>query len=145
MIKFGVFCETLDRAYLNSLSVNEYNSILNRLYALMDPRTKICPFCDSSRVIKKGHSSNGSQRYACKSCMRGFIGSAVPNSHVQTDTWKVFCRSYLNGLSIHKCASRCGVCLKTAQYMKSRLVDMFRDNSSIPMVFRGELQLDMTG
>ncbi len=141
----AVFTETLDRDYLLSLSASDYDSAVDHLYRLMDSQSKGCPFCASSEIIKKGRSSNGTQRYACKVCGRGFIGNAVPNSHVQIDTWKVFCRSYLNGLSIHKCASRCGVCLKTAQYMKSRLVDMFRDNSSIPMVFRGELQLDMTG
>ena len=46
----------------------------------------------------------------------GFIGNVVPYSHISTDRWKTFCHLYLKGISIHRCASRSGVCLKTAQY-----------------------------
>ena len=140
-----VFFETLDRDYLNGLSEKECRSITERLYAMMDSRTNGCPFCGSSSIIRKGYSSNGVQRYACKGCGRGFIGNAVPYSHIRVETWKVFCGLYLEGHSIHVCAARCGVCLKTAQYMKSRLVGMLRDDPSMPVVFRGELLLDIGG
>jgi transposase-like protein len=138
-----VFSETLDRDYLNGLSEKEYRSIMERMYALMDSRTRECPFCGSSTIIRKGYSSNGVQRYACKGCGRGFIGNAVPYSHIGIDTWKVFCEMYLKGHSIHVCASRCGVCLKTAQYMKDRMVGMFREDPSMPVVFNGEMLLDI--
>jgi len=139
----GVFSETLDRDYLNGLSEKDRTSVVEHLFVLMESRSKGCPFCSSSRVIRKGYSSSGTQRYACKSCGKGFIGNVVPNSHIRIDTWKEFCRSYLKGSSIHRCASECEVCLKTAHYMKCRLVDMFRDNPLIPMVFSGEVLLDL--
>ena len=138
-----VFSETLDRAHINRLSEKECRSITEHICALMDSRTKGCPSCGSSRIIRKGYSSNGVQRYACKDCGRGFIGNAVPYSHIRVGTWKVFCELYLMGHSIHVCASRCGVCLKTAQYMKDRLVGMFREDPSMPVVFNGEMLLDI--
>jgi transposase-like protein len=116
---------------------------MERLYAQMEVRTRGCPSCGSSEIIKKGYSSNGVQRYACKICGRGFIGNVVPNSHIDIETWKDFCRLYMRGLSLHGCASRCGVCLKTAHYMKSRLVGMLRDDPPMQMVFSGEMLLDM--
>lgn len=138
----AAFTETLDRDYLLSMSVFDYDSAIKHLYRLMDSQSKGCPFCASSEIIKKGHSSNGTQRYACKTCGRGFIGNAIPNSHIRTDKWKTFCGLYLKGISLHRCAARCGVCLKTAHYMKCRLVGIFRSNPSLPMVLSGELLLD---
>ena len=73
----------------------------------------------------------------------GFIGNVVPYSHISTDRWKTFCHLYLKGISIHRCATRCGVCLKTAQYMKDRLVRMVRSDAGIPMTFCGEMMIDV--
>ena len=73
----GVFFETLDRDYLNGLSEKECRSITERLYAMMDSRTKGCPFCGSSSIIRKGYSSNGVQRYACKGCAKMGIDYVV--------------------------------------------------------------------
>ena len=67
----GVFSETLDRDYLNGLSEKDRTSVVEHLFALMESRSKGCPFCSSSRVIRKGYSSSGTQRYACKSCGKG--------------------------------------------------------------------------
>ena len=138
-----VFRENLDRGYLNSMPESEYEQAIERLDSMMDSKVNACPFCDSEDIIKKGRSSTGTQRYACKTCGRGFIGNVVPYSHISTDRWKTFCHLYLKGISIHRCATRCGVCLKTAQYMKDRLVRMVRSDAGIPMTFCGEMMIDV--
>ena len=137
-----VFRENLDRSYLKTMSESEYEQIIECLDGMMDSKVYVCPFCDSEEIIRKGRSSTGTQRYACKVCGRGFIGNVVPYSHINTERWKSFCHLYLKGISIHRCASRCGVCLKTAQYMKDRLVRMVRRDTGIPMTFCGEMVID---
>ena len=138
-----VFRENLDRGYLNSMPESEYEQAIERLDSMMDSKVNACPFCDSEDIIRKGRSSTGTQRYACKTCGRGFIGNVVPYSHISTDRWKTFCHLYLKGISIHRCASRCGVCLKTAQYMKDRLVRMVCSDANLPMTFCGEMMIDV--
>ncbi len=140
--KHGFF-ETFDCSYLRAIPESEYEQTIERLDRMMDSKFNICPFCDSEEIIRKGRSSTGTQRYACKACGRGFIGNAVPYSHVSKERWKTFCHLYLKGISIHRCATRCGVCLKTAQYMKDRLVRMVRSDAGIPMTFCGEMMIDV--
>ena len=108
------FYETFDCGYLRAIPESEYEQTIERLDRMMDSKFNTCPFCDSEEIIRKGRSSTGTQRYACKACGRGFIGNAVPYSHVSMERWKTFCHLYLKGISIHRCESRCGVCLKTA-------------------------------
>jgi hypothetical protein len=54
----------------------------------------------------------------------------------------LFYRLYLNGTSLHGCASKCDVCLKTAQFMKRRIEGMLGYDSLIPASFCGEMAID---
>ena len=136
------FHETLDPETLDRMTDYEYDLCVRRLDQLLSSRSGRCPCCGSSDIIRKGRSPNGSQRYACKICGKGFIANAVPYSHMSIDKWKLFYRSYMKGESIHRCAMVCDICLKTSQYMKDRLVDMVRNDPSMPVTFRGEMMMD---
>ena len=136
------FHETLDPETLNNMTDSDYELCVRRLDQILSSKSEQCPCCGSSDIIKKGHSPNGSQRYACKVCGRGFIENVFPYSHMSIDKWKLFCRSYMNGESIHRCAMVCDICLKTSQYMKDRLVEMVRSDPSMPVRFCGEMMMD---
>ena len=138
-----MFHETLDCKYLDKMTESDYDLCITHLDHMLASRTRCCPFCESSEIIKKGHSPNGAQRYACKTCGKSFIASAVPHTHVNTEKWRLFYRSYMRGMSIHQCAAICDVCLKTSHYMKGRLVDMVRYDHVLPLTFHGVLLLDM--
>ena len=138
----GVFYETLDREILSGMTESDYVECIDRLDRLFDSRSRFCPYCGSSEIVRKGHSANGSQRYACKACGKGFVANVIPYTHLSTDVWKLYSRSCMRGMSIHHCAVVCNICLKTSQHMKDRLTEMARSDPSIPAGFRGELLMD---
>ena len=138
-----MFQESLDYKNLDKMTESEYVICIEHLDHMLASRSRYCPVCGSPNIIKKGHSPNGAQRYACKVCGKSFIASTVPHTHVDTDKWKLFYRSYLRGMSIHQCATICDICLKTSQYMKDRLINMVRYDSAMPLTFCGELLLDV--
>lgn len=142
MARKDIFSETIDSGCLAGLTETDYRYCVEHLDVVMESRTRECPFCGSAEIIRKGYSSNGTQRYGCKACGRGFIGNVFPYTHVPLDKWKAFSRAYLEGTPLIRCAAACGVCLKTAQYMKHRLVDMVRNDPSIPLTFCGEMLVD---
>ena len=138
----SAFFETLDREILSGMPESDYVECIERLDWLFDSRSKLCPHCGSSEIVMKGHSPRGVQRYACKACGKGFVANVVPHTHLSADKWKLFCRSYMRGMSIHHCAVVCNICLKTSQHMKDRLTEITRSDPSIPAGFRGKLLMD---
>ena len=136
-----VFREEFDWDCIAGMSLQDYNRCVWRLDVLLESRTRECPFCGSSDLIRKGHSPAGLQKYTCKGCGRGFIGNVFPFTHVCIEKWMMFSRAFLGGYSIRRCAKVCCVCLKTAQYMKDRIVSMMRGDISLPVTFLGEMHM----
>ena len=137
------FYETLDRSALRDMPRSDYDLCIRRLDKILDSRLKRCHCCGSTEIAKKGFSKNGTQRYACKVCGKGFLANVFPYSHVDIDRWKLFCRLFMEGTSIRHCATVCDICLKTSQHMKDRLVDMLLSDPSLSVTFCGEMMVDM--
>ena len=137
------FYETLDSIALSNMPKSEYALCIRHLDQMLESRLGHCPGCGLADIVKKGFSRNGTQRYACKVCGKGFIANVFPYSHVGIDKWKQFCRLYMEGTSVRRCATICDICLKTSQHMKDRLVDMMLGDPSLPVTFHGEMMVDM--
>ena len=42
-----------------------------------------CVYCGSDKLVRNGHSSNGKQRYKCRSCNRQSRDNPQPNGYTQ--------------------------------------------------------------
>ena len=87
-----------------------------------------CPHCGCvGRVVRKGHVADGSQRWLCKECGRTFgarTGRVLSSSKLPEAAWMEFAECFVLRLPLRECAERCGVCLKTAFYMRHRMLEV---------------------
>lgn len=100
-----------------------------------------CPRCGSLRVVKKGKTGNGEQRWVCKDCRRTFgMGTAriLGSSKLPRETWMAYAERFVLMLPLRECAERCHVCLKTAYTMRHRLIDCLRRYSPVFTVGEGD-------
>lgn len=89
---------------------------------------QICPHCEDNRVIKFGKMGT-KQRYKCKSCNRTFndsTKSALAKSHVPLNSCLEYAKCMALGLSIRNSTERINVGVKTAFYMRHKILDAIR-------------------
>ena len=88
-----------------------------------------CPHCGSIDFVKRGKDSLGKQRYKCCDCGRSFGGSAwkiFGTTKLSRDQWMRFSECHIDRLTLRESAERCGVCLKTAFFMRHRILEVTR-------------------
>lgn len=84
-----------------------------------------CPHCGSIGIVKKGHNSDGSQRWQCKDCKRTFSktrDTLIGRSKLPVAKWMIYVECFVDCLPLRECASRCKVSLRTAWLMRRRLL-----------------------
>ena len=138
--------EWRDPKFPKSLTDAEKDVVMSDLVKQIISDDKACPSCGSKKVVKKGHTLSGKQRFKCSSCSSTFIvnhSQLFPNSHIDPQSWIRFCQIYLNGGTLRHCSKECDVCLKTSFSMKHRLIDILRTSEGYPgMLFFGESFFD---
>lgn len=85
-----------------------------------------CPRCGCERSVKRGRDSAGRQRHKCKGCGATFTaasGGVLSNSKLQDATWQRFAACFVDRLPLRECAQRCQVSLKTAWFMRHRVLE----------------------
>lgn len=138
--------EWIDPEFPNSLTIAEMQNLKDGLMKEVWGDEGKCPSCGSSRIIRKGHTSSGSQRYVCKKCCDAFVTGhpvAFPYSHIDKSVWGVFLTAFLGGGTLRVCSRKCNVCLKTSFLMKRRIIDSIRKSEGYPgVLFHGEAVID---
>ena len=138
--------EWIDSQFPVSLTDLQLQNLISGLREVVLMDAYHCSSCGSSEIIRKGHTSSGSQRYRCKGCGTMFTSghpSVFPNSHIDNGIWNIFISEYLEGKTLRTCSKRCNVCLKTAYSMKNRLIEIIRRSEGYPgVLFHGEITLD---
>lgn len=89
---------------------------------------EVCVHCGSLCIVKYGKVGD-SQRYRCKDCMKTFntlTFSSLSYSKLSLDFWVKYAECMISGYSIRKTAATLGVCVKTAFYMRHKLLDCIR-------------------
>jgi transposase-like protein len=85
-----------------------------------------CPHCQSHQVVKKGCTTNGKQRYLCRSCKRESREDAQVSTYDVVKREQVI-RLYLIFRSFRKVAEVCGVDRRTvANWIKQTGVTIVR-------------------
>ena len=88
-----------------------------------------CPHCGSPYRTKRGFDQRGNQRYLCKGCARTFTARSrriFSTTKLPRETWMRFIQCHVDVLPLRESAERCGVCLKTAFFMRHRLLEAVR-------------------
>lgn len=83
----------------------------------------ICPSCGTDQWIKFG-TYHGMQKYRCKSCKKTFTALTGTSVHWIHDKkkWEIYLDCMLQGLSLHQCAKRTGICYKTSFDWRHKLL-----------------------
>jgi len=135
--------------YIQGLSREEKEELLEQLIKVLDLELidlvreiddlDVCPRCKSNNTIKKGKPKDR-QRWFCQCCKKSFSASTnriLSYSKLPGEVWVAFARLMIDGMSLRECTFRCGVCLKTAFFMRHRIlecmnkyIDLFRVDSS---------------
>lgn len=103
-----------------------------------------CPYCNSTNIVKNGHSEKKVQRYKCKDCFHRF--SDVTNkvcsySKLTYEKWIDFFKCMVDKLSIRKTADILGLNKNTVFSMRQKVLNalsIFRKNVKLS----GNIQMD---
>lgn len=135
------------RHAMTSLPEHQRRVLAAQLEALLHPEhhcrkkpkpVSSCPRCACHHIVKKGYSPTGGQRYLCKGCHRTFGASThkvLGRTRLSHTVWTVFMACFVDGLTIRQCAKRCGVSVKTAFFMRHRLLEIVEQ--TLPEVIVG--------
>lgn len=125
---------------LSSLDESGRLDLIDRLRSLLDSERlgcvkasemDRCPNCGSEKIYKYGFTEAGRQRYRCHSCHKTFSwssGNLFRNTKLDDDQWYRFAECFVYQLSLPKCAEICDVCLKTAWFMRFRMMELIHRN-----------------
>ena len=120
------FFSKLDTTQLEELSSFIFEEIINRqYYDESSCRDIFCTACHSTHYVKNG-KVRGKQRFLCKDCLTTFgldSNSVISKSKLTVEQWHEYIKCMINGLSIRKSAENINVCVKTAFYMRHKILD----------------------
>ena len=105
-----------------SHTMDKENEIREQRYA----SGMTCVHCKGSHIVRNGHRKDGTQRYVCRDCGKSFVittNSIFDNTRKDLDTWKKYIECMINKFSVRKCASICGLSVKTSFIWRHKILD----------------------
>lgn len=136
---------TLATQFLPQMTPAERRSAIESLQSIIDAeRFKlavrdasddaiVCPECEGTHIVKRGKDSAGRQRYLCRECSMSFTlvkKNVFSRSKLDEATWMKYIECFVDVLPLRECARRCNVSLKTAWFMRHRIIEAL--HSHIP-------------
>ena len=108
----------------------------------------VCVRCGSISIVRRGHAGSGNQRWYCKDCKRTFtanIGRVLGMSKLPVETWMTYVEAFIDRLPLRDCMDKCGVGLRTAWFMRRRIIECIqRYNPSFNAVVGDRVEIDET-
>lgn len=108
----------------------------------------VCPRCGGKHIHK--HSCYGKehnkQRYRCADCGKTFsltTKTVFYQSKLPIETWLAYADCMIDGKSLRECAKEVDVCLKTAFYMRHKILSALRENIGVDHL-SGIIEMDET-
>ena len=100
--------------------------------SLESPFASKCPICDSEDLIRYGRTKAGTQRYQCRGCKRVFsahsTGNLFANTKLSEEQWDTFVECFVDRDVLKTVARKCDVTLKTAWFMRFRVMELVNEN-----------------
>lgn len=91
---------------------------------------KVCPLCGCTHIVRNGHRKDGTQKYMCRDCGKSFVittNSIVSGTHKDLYTWQKYIDCMMNGFSVRKTASICGIHKDTAFIWRHKVLDALQN------------------
>ncbi|MBR0406257.1 MAG: IS1595 family transposase [Eggerthellaceae bacterium] len=131
------------KQFLPQMAPEEKRSALRSLRAIIDAELfdlaaaddpdedpeRVCPRCGSPHFVKRGRDGAGRQRYLCRGCAQSFTDASMrifATTKLGRATWMRFAECHVDLLTLRESAQKCGVRLKTAFFMRHRLLEAMR-------------------
>ena len=95
-------------------------------------------------VSKYGKDKNGKQRYRCKHCAAIFTETSytvISHTHCDLSKWEKYIEYLLMGLSLEKCATLCGISVRTAFLWRHKILSILQ-NDQTNRVLAGIVETD---
>lgn len=92
-----------------------------------------CPRCGHWHIVKRGKTAGGDQRYLCRNCSSTFTESTLKvfsSTKLDHATWMRYVECHVDLLPLRDVQQRCGVSLKTAWFMRHRVLEAM--SASLP-------------
>ena len=123
---------------------------------------RVCPICGGTHVQRNGRRSNGVQKFICKDCGKTFSirkNTIFNGTRKSLSVWIEYLNCMADGLSLDKCAERCGITHSTAFTWRHKILDALRegtgttelygiveaDETFVPVSYKGNRQLFAAG
>lgn len=107
-----------------------------------------CVRCGSISIKRNGKTVKGNQRWYCKDCKRTFtvsIGRVLGMSKLPVETWMTYVEAFIDRLPLRDCMDKCGVGLRTAWFMRRRIIECIqRYNPSFNAMAGDRVEIDET-
>ena len=120
---------TLNKAFS---SVFETNAPQQNLKASIESKFSECPECPNckSHEIKRWGSSDGRQRYRCKSCSKTFNSfTGTPLARLRhPEKWQTYLDGMAQSTTLRKAALQCGVTLHTSFRWRHRFLEVLEND-----------------
>ena len=87
---------------------------------------RVCPICGGTHVQRNGRRKNGSQKFICKDCGKTFSikkNTIFSGTRKSLSVWREYLDCMAEGLSLDKCAERCGITHATAFVWRHKILD----------------------
>lgn len=91
---------------------------------------KVCPLFGCTHIVRNGHRKDGTQKYMCRDCGKSFVittNSIVSGTHKDLYTWQKYIDCMMNGFSVRKTASICGIHKDTAFIWRHKVLDALQN------------------
>ncbi|MEG2792994.1 MAG: IS1595 family transposase [Bacilli bacterium] len=112
--------------------LNYIKLIINNEFDNFDENVCECYKCHSREIVKLG-KYNGMQRYRCNKCSVSFTAKSrtiFATTKLKKEVWLKYIESFIDCLSLRRCAEKVGVGLKTSYFMRHRILECLKQNNS---------------
>ena len=107
---------------------------------------RVCPICGGTHVQRNGRRKNGSQKFVCKDCGKSFSirkNTVFSGTHKSLSVWSEFLNCMAEGLSLDKCAKKCGITHSTAFSWRHKILDALGEGGKATELY-GIVEADET-
>jgi len=112
---------------LNEPSSGEH-SIYKVRKDLHEGQPIVCPYCKSNHWILFGKYKD-MQKYRCKKCGKVYTPLTGTSAHWihNKKKWEVYLDCMIQGMTLHKCAQKAGICFKTSFDWRHKILRSLKD------------------
>lgn len=108
----------------------------------------VCPHCGKKHIVKAGRygKHKDRQRFQCKDCKKTFCmhtKTIFSHSKLMISDWLKYAKCMTDRMTLRECAEEVGVCLKTAFYMRHKILSAMRQSIGVDNL-GGVIEMDET-